>query len=99
MVQKQLDILAKEGIEFCQQLVAVVSHTSFSPSYLTINFHWYVFFLIFPPLCLLYLPNKCSFQGLDPNLSFLEAAISLLEWEEGSSTEKRKFILISLPPD
>ena len=52
MAPKQLDILAKEAMEFHQQLAAEVSHTYFSPSYLTINFHLYVFFLIFLPLYL-----------------------------------------------
>ena len=32
------------------------------------------------------------FMGLDPNLSFVEAAIALWEWEEESSPEKISFL-------
>ena len=96
MAQWQLDALAQEGKNFCQQLVAEVSYSYFSLSHLTIPFHLHIFAYYFASL-LTIIHHNPLFQGLDTYLSFVKAAIALWEREGGFLLDKSKYFVLFTP--
>ena len=92
--QQLVNIPVHKAQEFWEKLPAEISNTCSISSTLTLDLLEPIFthcilniFLDFQ-----HFYNFSLFQGLDPNLSFMEAAIALWEWKEGSSQEKVSYL-------